>query len=195
MKKLLIIVALLSIVNISTGQAYTIFFDVDDTVILPDLHGFQFDVIGIDPASITLTQGDAVPTIAPFTHPWLIEKTQTGIYGFDQDFGENPLSPETVLVMEATTEFQLTYFILSNSNVPSGAYTHQFFVNLEGTTYTLSAEPNEVPGPAVPIPATFPLLLGGLLGLFRIRRTGFLTARHAFSDYTCTTSRSLSGRH
>ncbi len=195
MKKSLIVVALLSIVNISTAQAYTVFFDVDDTVIFPDLHGFQFDVIGTDPAAITFTLGDAVPAIAPLTPPWLIEKTQTGIYGFDQDFGENPLSPETVLVMEATTEFQLANFILSNSNVPSGAYTHQFFVNVEGRTYTLSGEPNEVPGPAVPIPATLPLLLGGLLGLFRIRRTGFLTAKHTFSDHTCTTSRTISGRH
>lgn len=161
---------------------YIVFLEVDDTIELDLLSGFQFDVVGEDVNNLNLTvyyQGSsvdvdgvtkpgAVYNLAP-GYPWSFDKTSSnGYLVWDNSYGLFPLIAGLVLSLESTPNpFTFDNFILSANSNPSGFYELPYiiaqssFSTADGSIYKISA---------VPIPSALLLLGSGLVGLVAVRR-------------------------
>jgi len=143
----------------NVASAYTVEFNVDSSLALNEIVGFEFDVVGVDANTLGLTRGAAVPL------EWDVFPTIANtISGTDMSFGSFPLSAGNVLTMTSASMFSLGNFIFASTN-PGGSYPYPFFINespiSDGMTYTASA---------VPVPAAVWLLGAGLSGLVALRR-------------------------
>jgi hypothetical protein len=174
MKQIAVVIASVFLLFYSNvARAYTVEFNVDSSLALDEIIGFEFDVVGVNANTLELTRGAAVPPdlteLLP-GFPWDVFPTTATIAGIDMSFGSFPLSTGNVLTMTSDSTFTLGNFIFA-SLTSDGAYPHPFFINESpisgGMAYTASATQNV---PAVPVPAAVWLLGSGLAGLIALRR-------------------------
>ncbi|MEW6289292.1 MAG: VPLPA-CTERM sorting domain-containing protein [Thermodesulfobacteriota bacterium] len=172
MRKIAVFIAAAFLVFYSNlARAYTVEFNVDSSLALNEITGFEFDVVGVDANTLELTRGAAVPPALTATFPWDVFPTIANtISGIDMSFGSFPLSAGNVLTMTSASTFTLGNFIFA-SLTSDGAYPYPFFINESpisgGMAYTASATQDV---PAVPVPAAVWLLSSGLAGLVAMRR-------------------------
>ena len=172
MKQIAVFIAAAFLVFYSNvARAYTVEFNVDSSLALDEIVGFEFDVVGVDANTLELTRGAAVPPDLMAGFPWDVFPTIANtIFGIDMSFGSFPLSEGNVLTMTSASTFTLGDFIFG-SFTSNGAYPYPFFINETpisgGMAYTVSANQDV---PAVPVPAAVWLLGSGLAGLVALRR-------------------------
>jgi hypothetical protein len=172
MKKIAVFIIMAFLLFYSNvASAYTVEFNVDSSLALNEIVGFEFEVVGVDVNTLDLTRGTAIPPALAAAFPWDIFPTITNtISGVDMSFGTFPLSSGNVLTMTNPSMFTLENFIFA-SLTSNGAYPYPFFINespiSDGIAYTASATQDV---PAVPIPGAIWLLGAGLSGLAALRR-------------------------
>jgi hypothetical protein len=172
MKQIAVFIAAAFLVSYANvASAYTVEFNVDSSLALNEIVGFEFDVVGVGADTLGLTRGAAVPPAFTATFPWDVFPTiNNTISGIDMSFGTYPLSAGNVLTMTSASPFTLGNFIFA-SMTSDGAYPHPFFFNVSPIngrmTYTASANQDVS---AVPVPAAVWLLGSGLAGLVALRR-------------------------
>ncbi|MCK9295755.1 MAG: VPLPA-CTERM sorting domain-containing protein [Desulfobulbaceae bacterium] len=173
MKQIAVVIAAVFLLFYSNlASAYTVEFNVDSSLALDKIVGFEFDVVGVDANTLGLTRGAAIPLDIIAGFPWDVFPTIANtISGIDMSFGSFPLSEGNVLTMTSASAFTLGNFIFASLTSSDGAYPYPFFINEtpinDGMAYTASANQDV---PAVPVPAAVWLLGSGLAGLVALRR-------------------------
>jgi hypothetical protein len=163
---------------------YITYLEIDESINLGSVSGFQFDVLGYDIQDLELEifyageqvdvdgvlRSPAVPTALGPNYPWEITTTPTGIFAYDNSYGTFPLSAGVILSLESSSDviFLLDNLVLADNNSSTGYYEDSpYFLpseqlsSREGSVFTISA---------VPVPSSIFLLGGGLLGFLAYRR-------------------------
>jgi len=195
MKKIILAICLLLIFSTTTANAYTAFVGIDDTIDLPSVVGFYFDVPSVTSDQLDLTiyyQGDTIgvcgenrngavpPNIFPsLPYPWNIGplSSPNGYLGIDLSaiipIGYNlshHLSPGIILSLElpGDTGFSLDNFILAGMN-PDGVFFYDLNI-IETPMEGCRDGGMEYTYSIVPIPGSLVLLGSGLIGLISLGR-------------------------